>query len=78
LGLDDYNLEGYKESADFNLHSHGEVVYPSVCKALGIDKSIAMTRRIKPGSKVEYTFREYICAYVDMANQKKEKCELYE
>lgn len=48
----------------FDLHSHGEVVYPSVHKGLNIKEPWG-TRKIKPGDyNVSYTFEEYINEYM--------------
>lgn len=62
------------ETELFNLHSHGEVVYPSVCKGLGISDALASNRKIQPGNyPVEYTFEEYIREYVNRAGMKEER-----
>lgn len=61
-------------SGVLELHSHGEVVYPSVYKGLQI-KEDPYERRIQPGNyKISYTFEEYISEYIRMGNLAKQ-CE---
>lgn len=54
----------------FDLHSHGEIVYPSVYKGLGI-KENPKERRIQPGNykKQVYSFKEYLRQYVDQGKE---------
>ncbi|WP_130836628.1 WcbI family polysaccharide biosynthesis putative acetyltransferase [Lachnoclostridium sp. Marseille-P6806] len=56
---------GGPDAADImELHSHGEVVYPSVCKALGLPGE-CKKRAINPGNyNALYTFSEYMREYV--------------
>lgn len=57
-------------NAQFDLHSHGEVVYPCVYRGLGISEN-PMTRTIQPGNykEIQYTFREYVDEYIKMAEE---------
>lgn len=72
LGVEaDRLLDNNNQKNDlFDLHSHGEVVYPSVYQGLGIKQDQDL-RRIQPGNYKEltYTFREYIEEYIKMGKE---------
>lgn len=61
---------GSGQNGFFDLHSHGEVVYPSVYKGLGIQAEFNK-RRIQPGNYKEltYSFDEYVREYYRMGKE---------
>lgn len=70
LGIKHNLNDSFLNNSQFDLHSHGEVVYPSVFKALGI-KGNPFERIIQPGNykDLQYTFEQYICEYVKMGKE---------
>lgn len=75
LGIesDKLSLAG-KSNCSFDLHSHGEVVYPSVWYGLGIEGE-PENRKIQPGNykEIQLTFADYIKEYVEMGKAKRGK-----
>ena len=55
----------------YNLHGHGEVIYPSVYKHLGLLGNYDQ-RLINPGKHREciYSFEEYVKAYIKMGKER--------
>ncbi len=70
LGIDTGNTECVIPNDQFDLHSHGEVVYPCVYSGLGIIEN-PMSRIIQPGNykEIQYTFKEYVDEYIKMAEE---------
>ncbi len=70
LGIDEAIKENSASGTQFDLHSHGEVVYPCVFTGLGIDAD-PDTRLIQPGNyrEAQYTFDEYVKEYIRMAKE---------
>ncbi len=60
-----------KSNRSFDLHSHGEVVYPSVWYGLGLEGK-PEDRKIQPGDykEIQLTFEDYIKRYFEMGNNK--------
>ena len=56
----------------FDLLSHGEIVYPSIYKGLGINEDWR-ERKIFPGDRRDkaYAFKEYVRAYMDNSSTNK-------
>lgn len=64
----------FKNMAEkYNLHLHGEIVYPSVYKHLGLSGKYN-DRLIIPGKHKEcvYSFGEYVNAYIEMGEEGRE------
>lgn len=71
LGLERRELRNTSGQAGlFDLHTHGEVIYPSVCKALGFSNEV-LERTIHPGSykNLDYTFEKYVKEYYRMGKE---------
>ena len=70
LGIDAEIREDAASGTQFDLHSHGEVVYPCVFKGLGIEEDPGK-RLIQPGNykELQYTFDEYVKEYIRMAKE---------
>ena len=72
LGLDKTCLgpRAGTEVEYLDVGSHGELVYPSVWKALGIREGSWETRTIQPGNYLEeYTFWQYVKEYLRMGRE---------
>jgi hypothetical protein len=67
MNLSTKALETIKEEDVMNIRIHGEIVYPSVCAALGIDRIDALTRKVIPGDDrdVSVTLEEYVELYMN-------------
>lgn len=63
-----------KSNCSFDLHSHGEVVYPSVWYGLEIEGE-PENRKIQPGNykAIQLTFDDYIKNYIEMGKAKRGK-----
>lgn len=70
LGVDQNVRSKDMSNAQFDLHSHGELVYPCVYTGLGI-KEDPYARRIQPGNYKDkvYTFKEYLSEYLRLGKE---------
>lgn len=75
LGIDkeDCMRKIYRTNVMFDLHSHGEAVYPSVIKGLGIEMKEDRVVQYGNYKEISYSFHDYIKEYIKMGMKERRK-----